>query len=58
MNIQKGSTTNTLLILVLVIIVGFVVWYATAHQVKNEDTSGPSVELNLGGNGTDTPNGY
>jgi hypothetical protein len=45
---QKGSTTNTILVLLLVVVVGFVVWYATMrHEEQKQDTSG--LNINIGG---------
>lgn len=47
---QKGNTSNTVLVIVLVVIVAFAVWYMTAQTTGEPQPS--SVELNLGS--TDT----
>lgn len=44
-NYQKGSTSGTILVILLVVVVGFVVWYATSNREMEPE---PAVELNLG----------
>jgi hypothetical protein len=43
---QKGSTSGTILVILLVIVVGYVVWHVTTK--KNAETNEPAVQLNLG----------
>ena len=42
---QKGNTTNTVLVILLVIIVAFGVWYMTSNNAP--ETPEPAIELNL-----------
>jgi hypothetical protein len=44
----KGSTSGTILVILLVIVVGFIVWYVTDN--READQPEPGVEINLGGN--------
>lgn len=49
MDLKKGNTTNTILVLLLVIVVGFVVWYATMrNEAAKDDPSG--LNINIGDN--------
>ncbi len=62
MNNENTSTTNAILVILLVIVVGFVVWFATMRNDRvdtvNEGDTSPSLEVNLdgGSSGTDTTN--
>jgi hypothetical protein len=49
---QKGSTSGTILVILLVIVVAYVVWHVTAKN--NEGTNEPAVQLNLGSNNGDS----
>jgi len=50
------NTTNTILIIILVLLVGFGVWYFTSNQTAPAPTEdNNAIEVNLGGN--DTPEG-
>jgi len=42
---QKGNTTNTVLVILLVVVVGFVVWYMT--KKTEESKPEPVIEFNL-----------
>jgi hypothetical protein len=44
---MNNTFTNVLLVIVLLLLVGFGVWYFTAREAPPED--GASIELNLGG---------
>ena len=47
---EGNATTNTILVILLVIIVGFVVWYMTASRApETQEEDGASLELNFGG---------
>ncbi len=45
---QKGNTTNAILIILLVIVVALGVWYVTMKNEESKDK--PALELNLGNN--------
>lgn len=49
MNSQKGSTTNTILVLLLVAVVGFFVWYVTMRTEKTPDGA-RGLQINIGDN--------
>jgi uncharacterized protein HemX len=53
---DKGSgTTNAILVILVVVIVGFGVWYMTKSDTKPETTNNePKLEINLGGSDTPT----
>ena len=59
---QKGSaTTNAILVILLVIIVGFAVWYVTIREHGTSDDDKAGLQINLGGSnngGTPPPSGY
>lgn len=58
MNYQKGNTTNTILVILLVIVAGFVVWYVTIRNKQPADT-GTSIDVNLGsGSSNGSGGGY
>ncbi len=44
-----NSTTNIAVVVILVLLVGFGVWYFTAGQDMGEENPGASLEVNLGG---------
>ncbi|MES3030857.1 MAG: hypothetical protein V4697_00380 [Patescibacteria group bacterium] len=49
---KESSTTNVILVILLVIIVGFVVWFVMDRKAPadtTQDTSGGSLEINVGG---------
>ena len=47
------NTTNTILIIILVLLVGFGVWYFTSNQTTPAPTEdNNAIEVNLGGSGT------
>ncbi len=48
MNKQAGNTTNSVLIIILVIIVGFVVWYVMDQRGREEDRNGTGIEIEIG----------
>ena len=49
---KSNGTTNAILVILLVVVVGFVVWYATGQRgVENE----PGIEVNLGGGSETSP---
>lgn len=43
------NTTNTLLIIIVVLLVGFGVWYFTQNQAVPQEESN-ALEVNIGGN--------
>ncbi len=50
------NTTNTILIIILVLLVGFGVWYFTSNQnVQAPTEDNNAIEVNLGG--SDSPEG-
>jgi hypothetical protein len=50
---ENNSTTNAILVILLVIVVGFIVWFAVGRNGADDgDVDLPNVEVNLpGGNG-------
>ena len=59
MNTQRGSTTNTLLIIILILVVGFVVWELADGRGRGRggDDRGAGIEIELGDdNGGDSGN--
>ncbi|GEM_PF-1544236 len=61
MGLQKGSaTTNAILVILVVVIVGFGVWYVMAQKgtaPTPENGTGGSLEINLGGSSSEeSPN--
>ncbi|MEK7641883.1 MAG: hypothetical protein AAB365_02720 [Patescibacteria group bacterium] len=47
---NKGnSTTNAILVILLVIVVAFAVWYMTMRTATAPVEDGANIELNLGG---------
>lgn len=44
-----NTTTNVVVILILVLLVGFGVWYFTAGEGRAPEPEGPALEVNLGG---------
>lgn len=55
---EKGNTTNTLLIMILIIVVGYVVWrVADDRRTVRDDRSGSGIEIEIGDdNGGDSGN--
>ena len=57
---ENNSTTNAILVILLVIVVGFIVWFVMGRgDVDNGDANLPNIEVNLpggndGGSGTNT----
>jgi hypothetical protein len=54
---ENTSTTNAILVILLVIVVGFIVWFMVGRQSVTpaaDTTPGTSLEVNLGGG---TPSG-
>ncbi len=54
---KSNSTANTVLIILLVIVVGLVVWYFTAHKAVKPAPADNSagVQINLGGSSNSAP---
>ncbi len=52
---ENNSTTNAILVILLVIVVGFIVWFVMGRGDADNDVDLPNVEVNLPGgtNGTD-----
>lgn len=51
---MNSSFTNTLLVVILVLLVGFGVWYLTGNGAQKADTSsGPGIQLNVTGGADD-----
>lgn len=49
---EKGNTTNTLLIIILLIVLGYAVWQIADNRRGRDDDRGPGIEIDLGdGNG-------
>jgi len=46
---KGNSTTNAILVIILVLIVGFGVWYVMDRRNAEEAADEPAIELNLGG---------
>jgi hypothetical protein len=47
---ENNSTTNAILVILLVLVVGFIVWFVVGRRsVAPTDTS-PNIEVNLPGN--------
>lgn len=44
---NKGSTSTSVLVVILLVITGFVVWYITTENAKEKDPDS-SLEINLG----------
>jgi hypothetical protein len=55
---ENNSTTNAILVILLVIVVGFIVWFAMGRGTADDNEVLPNVEVNLpggtGGSGTNT----
>lgn len=54
---ENNSTTNAILVILLVIVVGFIVWFVIGRgDADDVDVDLPNVEVNLpgGANGTGT----
>jgi hypothetical protein len=53
---ENNSTTNAILVILLVIVVGFIVWFMIGRGDVDNDADLPNVEVNLPGgtNGTGT----
>lgn len=50
----ENATTNTILVLLLVVVVGFIVWFMTmrnADTTPEDSGSNAALELNIGDNG-------
>lgn len=51
-----NTATNIVAVVILVLLVGFGVWYFTARESVPEDSSEASLEVNLGGTGSEGGN--
>lgn len=50
---MNNTTTNIVVVLILVLLVGFGVWYFTAGGRAPAEDQGPGIELNIRGTGGD-----
>jgi uncharacterized membrane protein YqiK len=47
---DTNSTTNAILVVLLVIVVGFIVWFMMGRRIATEPAAGtPNIEVNLPG---------
>ena len=48
---MNNTFTNVLLVVVLVLLIGFGVWYFTSREAVPPPSEGPGIELNIQGQG-------
>jgi hypothetical protein len=48
---ENNATTNAILVILLVLVVGFIVWFMVGRNTVDTGTGGPTIDVDLNGGG-------